>query len=91
MATASLNLEGLDTKLNSSDKAELQTFLSHAQQRSEIQSRTHVFADMCFKKCITGPIKSASLDRAEESCLSSCVERFMDISKLTVATLQKRA
>lgn len=39
MATASLNLEGLDTKLNSSDKAELQTFLSHAQQRSEIQSR----------------------------------------------------
>ncbi|KAJ2905604.1 hypothetical protein MKZ38_004898 [Zalerion maritima] len=81
------DLSSLDSQLTATDKSELQTFLNHTRQRSEIQQRTHVMTDMCFKKCVTG-IKSASLDRTEEACLSNCLDRFYDVAKLTVQHLQ---
>lgn len=45
-------------------------------------------AEMCWKKCITGSIKSSTLSSSEEGCLANCVDRFLDINTLTVKNLQ---
>jgi len=74
-------------KLNEKDKAELRTFVSNEQQRSQIQAQTHHVTQICWTKCVTGGIKNAKLDRSEESCLSNCVERFLDINYLTMKHL----
>lgn len=38
----------------------------------------HNLTDVCWKKCITGGIKSGKLDKGEESCAQNCVDRFLD-------------
>lgn len=43
---------------------------------------------MCFRKCVTSAIKTNKLERNEESCLANCVDRFMDVSVLSVKHLQ---
>ena len=42
---------------------------------------------ICWKKCITGNLKSGSLDKGEETCLANCVERFMDVNGMTMKHL----
>jgi import inner membrane translocase subunit TIM8 len=49
----------------------------------------HALSQMCFKKCITGSIKSGKLDSSEESCVQNCVGRFMDSNMLTLRHLEK--
>lgn len=49
---------------------------------------SHDLTEMCFKKCVTSTIKNNKLDGSEESCLSNCVDRFMDVSMLSVKHLQ---
>lgn len=51
-------------------------------------AETHALTDMCWKKCVTGSIKNTKLDRAEEGCLTNCVDRFLDLSNLTVKHIQ---
>jgi import inner membrane translocase subunit TIM8 len=74
-------------KLNDQDKAELRQFLANEQQRSQIQSQTHVLANICWKKCVTGSIKKSGLDSSEETCISDCVNRFLDLNFLTIKHL----
>ena len=38
----------------------------------------HNLTDICWKKCVTGTIRSGKLDRGEESCTQNCVDRFLD-------------
>jgi Tim10/DDP family zinc finger len=38
----------------------------------------HSLTNVCWKKCMTGTIRSGKLDKAEESCAQNCVERFLD-------------
>lgn len=52
----------------------------------EIES--HDLTETCFKKCVTGSFKNGKLDKGEESCLTNCVDRFMDVSMLAVKHLQ---
>lgn len=42
---------------------------------------------ICWKKCITGNVKSSTLDKSEETCLANCVERFMDLNTMTMKHL----
>lgn len=48
---------------------------------------THHVTQICWTKCVTGGIKNSKLDRSEETCLSNCVERFLDINYLTMKHL----
>lgn len=48
---------------------------------------THNLTELCWKKCVTSPVKSNTLDKAEESCMSNCVERFLDLNILTAKLL----
>lgn len=43
-------------------------------------SQIHEFNEICWEKCIGKP--STKLDHATETCLSNCVDRFIDTSLL---------
>ncbi|KAH9900630.1 Tim10/DDP family zinc finger protein [Xylariomycetidae sp. FL2044] len=75
-------------QLNEADKSQLRSFLNNEQQKARVQATVHSLTDICFRKCVTGSIKSGKLDRTEESCMSSCADRFLDVSKLTMTHLQ---
>ncbi|KAI9897575.1 hypothetical protein N3K66_007431 [Trichothecium roseum] len=74
-------------KLNAADKEDLRKFIVNEQQRSNIQAQTHELTQMCWKKCVTGNIKSTKLDKGEETCLANCVDRFLDLNFLTMKHL----
>ncbi|KAI8797714.1 mitochondrial import inner membrane translocase subunit Tim8 [Biomphalaria glabrata] len=52
-------------------------------QRAELQAQVHKLADVCWEQCIDRP--RDKLDSRTETCVSNCVERFIDTS-LTIAT-----
>ncbi|ORY63508.1 Tim10/DDP family zinc finger-domain-containing protein [Pseudomassariella vexata] len=87
MDAVSLNDYDLD-KLNDKDKADLRQFLNNENQKARVQSTVHSLTDMCWKKCVTGAIKQGKLDTTEDGCIVSCVDRFLDVSNLTMKHLQ---
>lgn len=76
-------------KLNEKDKGELRQFLANENQKARVQSTVHSLTDTCWKKCISGVIKQGKLDKTEESCMANCVDRFLDISNLTMKQLER--
>ncbi|OTA80164.1 hypothetical protein M434DRAFT_401877 [Hypoxylon sp. CO27-5] len=84
-----VNLNDYDlNKLNDKDKGELRQFLANENQKARLQSTVHTLTDICFKKCITGTIRSGRLDKSEEGCMANCADRFVDVSQLTMKHLQ---
>ncbi|XP_017036422.1 mitochondrial import inner membrane translocase subunit Tim8 [Drosophila kikkawai] len=65
--------------LAGSDK-ELQEFLMIEKQKAQVNAQIHEFNEICWEKCIGKP--SNKLDSATETCLSNCVDRFIDTSLL---------
>lgn len=51
-------------------------------------AETHALTETCWKKCVTGAVKSSKLEKAEEGCMTNCVQRFLDVNFLTVKHLQ---
>ncbi|XP_067642153.1 mitochondrial import inner membrane translocase subunit Tim8 [Eurosta solidaginis] len=76
----------------SGDK-ELQEFLMMEKQKAQVNAQIHEFNDICWDKCISKP--GSKLDSSTETCLSNCVDRFIDTSLLVTQRfaqlLQKRA
>uniref|UniRef100_A0A3P9MET8 Mitochondrial import inner membrane translocase subunit n=1 Tax=Oryzias latipes TaxID=8090 RepID=A0A3P9MET8_ORYLA len=65
--------------LSSSEKAEaaeLQRMIAVEQQKAQFQAQVHTFTDVCWDKCVDTP--GSKLDYRTETCLVSCVERFID-------------
>ncbi|KAH8674085.1 Tim10/DDP family zinc finger protein [Xylariales sp. PMI_506] len=87
MDASSLNDFDLE-KLNEKDKNELRQFLANENQKARVQSTVHSLTDMCWKRCVTGAIKGGKLDKSEEGCMANCVDRFLDVSGLTMKHLQ---
>ena len=56
--------------------SELQEFVSFEQQKAMLQSQVHKLTDTCWDKCLDKP--RDKLDYKTETCISNCVERFMD-------------
>ncbi|KAI0480314.1 Tim10/DDP family zinc finger protein [Xylariaceae sp. FL0804] len=75
-------------QLNERDREELRGFLNNEAQKARIQGTVHSLTSVCFKKCITGNIKSGKLSGGEESCMRNCTERFFDTADLTMKFLQ---
>jgi import inner membrane translocase subunit TIM8 len=48
----------------------------------------HSLTDICWKKCVTGTIRSGKLDKNEESCTANCVDRFMDANFTVIKHLE---
>jgi len=74
LGTSNLDL----SKLTDKDKQELQQFIVNESQKARIQQSVHNLTDICWKKCVTGSIRTGKLDRGEESCTQNCVDRFLD-------------
>ncbi|CAK7272078.1 Mitochondrial import inner membrane translocase subunit tim8 [Sporothrix epigloea] len=73
--------------LSDKEKEELRQFVNTQSQRTRVQAQTHNLTDICWKKCITSPVKSNALEKTEEACMNNCVERFLDLNILTAKLL----
>ena len=58
--------------------AELQEFLALEQQKAQFQSQIHRLADTCWDVCVDKP--RDKFDAKTETCVTNCVERFIDVS-----------
>ncbi|KAG9239416.1 Tim10/DDP family zinc finger-domain-containing protein [Amylocarpus encephaloides] len=77
------------SKLSDTDKKELQQFIVNESQKARIQGTIHALTDTCWKKCITGAIRSNKLDKSEETCAQNCVDRWVDGTYTIVQHLDK--
>ncbi|XP_077398033.1 mitochondrial import inner membrane translocase subunit Tim8 B [Festucalex cinctus] len=71
-------MDDLDN-LSASEKAEateLQRLIAIEQQKAQFHAQVHNFTDVCWDKCVDSP--GTKLDSRTETCLVSCVERFID-------------
>ncbi|CAK9804872.1 Mitochondrial import inner membrane translocase subunit Tim8 [Anthophora plagiata] len=71
------SMEG--SKLAGAD-AELQEFFIAEKQKAQFQAQIREFNDICWDKCVDKP--GVKLDNRTETCLSNCVDRFIDVSLL---------
>ncbi|PFH54661.1 hypothetical protein AMATHDRAFT_135236 [Amanita thiersii Skay4041] len=74
-------------KFDESTQKELATFVEKEQAQARLNSMTQTLTAMCWDKCITGT-PSTRFSRSEESCLSYCVERFLDTSLFMVNKIE---
>ncbi|OQR68185.1 mitochondrial import inner membrane translocase subunit Tim8 protein [Tropilaelaps mercedesae] len=67
--------------LNSENRSaykDLQEQLMVEQQKAQFQMQVHRLTNICWDKCVDKP--SSRLDGRTETCISNCVERFIDTS-----------
>lgn len=55
---------------------ELKSFLLMEQQKAQMQTMIHKMNDICWETCMGTP--GSKLDSRTETCISNCVERFID-------------
>ena len=73
---------GLDFSAGASSSGnDFQTNLAIQQQSAQLMSQMHHLNDTCWDICVTGGF-SSSLSSREETCLTNCVERFVDTTLL---------
>ena len=60
---------------------DLQQTLQIQQQQAQLMQQMHHLNASCFDICVTGSF-SSSLSSREESCMTNCVERFVDTTLL---------
>ncbi|CAG9112878.1 Mitochondrial import inner membrane translocase subunit tim8 [Plutella xylostella] len=60
--------------------SELQDFLLAEKQKAQFHAQIHEFNDFCWDKCVDKP--GSKLDSRTETCITNCVERFIDTSLL---------
>ena len=58
--------------------SELQQFLMMEQQKAQFQGQVHKLTDECWDLCVDKP--RDKLDHRAETCVTNCVERFIDVS-----------
>lgn len=57
-------------------------------EQALILPAVHNLTDVCWRKCITGNIRSGKLEKNEDSCMQNCVERFMDANFTVIKHLE---
>jgi len=73
----SFDLNGNEGAQSGLDK-DMQDFLMVEQQKAQFQMQVHKLTEMCWDKCMDKP--SNRIDGRTETCLTNCVERFIDTS-----------
>lgn len=69
-----------------SDK-ELERFIEEENQKHRFQQTVNELNDKCWDICVDKP--GQRLDSRTETCLSNCVDRFLDASTFIVKRLEK--
>ncbi|XP_012232762.1 mitochondrial import inner membrane translocase subunit Tim8 [Linepithema humile] len=57
---------------------ELAELLMVEKQKAEFNAQIHEFNDFCWDKCVDKP--GSKLDGRTETCITNCVNRFIDVS-----------
>jgi len=78
-----------NVKLDAASQKQLNEFLEQEQVQARVAERIHTFTEMCWDKCITGT-PSTRFSRSEESCLSNCIDRFLDSSIHMVKQIEQQ-
>jgi len=78
-----------NVKLDAASQKQLNEFLEQEQVQARVADRIHTFTEMCWDKCITGT-PSTRFSRSEESCLSNCIDRFLDSSIYLVKQIEQQ-
>ncbi|ONH67603.1 Mitochondrial import inner membrane translocase subunit TIM8 [Cyberlindnera fabianii] len=73
--------------LDEGSRKEILQFIEAENSKSKVQTSIHQFTDMCFKKCVT-QVGNGQVSAQEESCLSNCINRFLDTNIRVVQGLQ---
>ncbi|XP_055304535.1 mitochondrial import inner membrane translocase subunit Tim8 [Sitodiplosis mosellana] len=60
--------------------SELQDFLMAEKQKAQVNAQIHEFTEICWERCVDTP--ESKLSSKAETCLSNCVDRFIDTSLL---------
>ncbi|EJC98700.1 uncharacterized protein FOMMEDRAFT_113891 [Fomitiporia mediterranea MF3/22] len=76
-------------KFDEATQREIAQFLEKEQAGQRVQQAVHNFTSTCWDKCVTGT-PSTRFSRSEETCLSNCVERFLDSSIFLVKSLERQ-
>ncbi|KAF6040501.1 timm8a [Bugula neritina] len=66
---------------------QIQRFVVQTKQRAEFQTLVNSITNDCWDKCITYTI--SSLDSKQERCITNCVQRFIDTSKMLTQRLSE--
>jgi import inner membrane translocase subunit TIM8 len=81
--TSSFNSSSIgDFGGTSSGAGNIQQAVALEQQKLQFMQQVHKLNDVCWDMCLGSP--SSSLSGREETCLTNCVERFVDTSVLLV-------
>ncbi|PSN33396.1 Mitochondrial import inner membrane translocase subunit Tim8 [Blattella germanica] len=69
-----------DSGISKDGDRELQEMLLVEKQKAQFHAQIHEFNDVCWDKCMDKP--GSKLDGRTETCLTNCVDRFIDVSLL---------
>lgn len=64
----------------------IQNFVQAETQKQKFQQFIHKLSDVCWEMCVDKP--GQKLDSRTESCVTNCVERFIDTTNFVVNRLQ---
>ncbi|KAK0198651.1 related to Mitochondrial import inner membrane translocase subunit TIM8 [Armillaria ostoyae] len=78
-----------DSAFDAATRRELDAFLTREQANAKLHTTIHNLTTMCWDKCITST-PSNKFSSAEASCLTNCVDRFLDTSLFLIKSLQNR-
>ncbi|RHZ79929.1 hypothetical protein Glove_140g159 [Diversispora epigaea] len=73
---SSLSTKSGNVEFDEASQKELAKFLESENSKMRLQQSIHTFTDLCWDKCVTKI--GNKIDRGEETCLTNCVERFLD-------------
>lgn len=71
------------------DDPQLQQFAYQLKQKTEFSAVVNNLASDCWDQCITYTL--GHLDSKQEKCLTNCVQRFIDASKVFTQKLSESA
>ena len=72
----------------SAEDKEIQDFVSMETQKAQLREQMNRLTDVCWDKCMDKP--KEKLDYKQESCMSNCVERFIDTSLVIAQRFQSK-
>ncbi|KAL8474434.1 hypothetical protein ACS0TY_030400 [Phlomoides rotata] len=67
---------------------ELQDFINQEKQKAMVNEMIGKLTSACWDKCITGT-PGSKFSSSEQTCLTNCAQRYMDMSLLIMKRLQQ--
>ncbi len=75
-------------KLDDSGMTEVKGFMEQENQRYQLQQVINRMSEMCWEKCV--PTPDRELSKSERTCISNCVDRFLDTNVFVANRITKQ-